>query len=96
MRRRMLLKKVFLSETVQLLNTFFSQTISEKVFISHHMIHLFLRFIDEDSEQLKSFAKSGEFESGPMTRNLSVAWTPLNIFLAVSSMNWREQKNRKF
>lgn len=55
------------------------------VLFVHHMIHLFLRFIDDDCEQLKALAKSGEFWSGPMTRKRSVAWVSVETRLANSS-----------
>lgn len=55
------------------MNKFFPMEVLYFSCAVHHMIHLFLRFIGDDCEQLKSLAKSGEFWSGPMTRNLSVA-----------------------
>lgn len=60
--------------SAQLLNIFsFPSTFAFPRRSFHKIIHLFSRFIDDDFEQLKSLAKSGEFEIGPMTRNLSVA-----------------------
>lgn len=87
--RRLLHRVWFCPNSAQLLNTFFP---ADLLFYArfvlcavHHMIHLFFRFIGADGEQLKSFANSGEFESGPMTRNLSVAWLSLITFLRSSS-----------